>query len=108
MVVVAPSDACGGAGRELRVLFRHLQETAAKAFPKDSMVRYTSVSGLLFLRFFCPAVLSPKLFDLVSGTPRRDARAVMLTEHIGSLHAVSIPYLLVGLQSTRTTARGAR
>ena len=96
-----------GAGRELRVLFRHLQETAAKAFPKDSMVRYTSVSGLLFLRFFCPAVLSPKLFDLVSGTPRRDARAVVDDAH-WLIAAVSISYLLVGLQSTRTTARGAR
>jgi hypothetical protein len=28
-------------------------------------VRYTSVSGFLFLRLICPAVLNPKLFGLV-------------------------------------------
>jgi len=103
-----PSARAAGACRELRVLFRHLQETAAKAFPKDSMVRYTSVSGLLFLRFFCPAVLSPKLFDLVSGTPRRDARAVARTARVGSWHAALLSALLVERQSTRTTGRGAR
>jgi hypothetical protein len=30
-------------------------------------VQYSSVSGFLFLRFFVPAVLNPKLFGLLKG-----------------------------------------
>ncbi len=57
---------------ELRVLFHHLQRSVIKRFGNNRedrylSVRYTAVSGFLFLRLFCPAILNPKLFDLIRG-----------------------------------------
>ena len=40
-------------------------------------VTYTSVSGFLFLRFICPAVLNPKLFGLLSDHPRPRAQRTL-------------------------------
>ncbi|KAJ3013975.1 hypothetical protein HKX48_005415 [Thoreauomyces humboldtii] len=48
-----------------RPIFARVQAEVTYKFPYDSTVRYTSVSGFIFLRFFAPAILGPKLFDLV-------------------------------------------
>ncbi|KAI9007285.1 hypothetical protein BC832DRAFT_554878 [Gaertneriomyces semiglobifer] len=48
-----------------RPIFAHIQQEVMRKFPNDSSVRYTAVSGFIFLRFFAPAILGPKLFDLV-------------------------------------------
>lgn len=37
-------------------------------------VAYTSVSGFLFLRFICPAILNPKIFGLLRDHPRPPAQ----------------------------------
>ena len=36
-------------------------------FPGEDMVRYTSISGFIILRFFAPAILCPPLFGLKTG-----------------------------------------
>jgi hypothetical protein len=54
---------------EMRVLFGHIQQTVMDRFGKDQNARYTSVSGFLFLRLFCPAILSPRSFELVKEHP---------------------------------------
>ena len=42
-----------------------LVSTLALLVPdKEDVVRYTSVSGFIFLRFFAPAILNPRLFHL--------------------------------------------
>ncbi|KAI7869002.1 Rho GTPase activation protein [Spinellus fusiger] len=61
---------------ELRQIFSHLQSVIIKKFeldqnpesPKQS-ARYTCVSGFLFLRLICPAIVSPKLFGIVRDHP---------------------------------------
>ncbi|KAI9849928.1 MAG: hypothetical protein M1837_000142 [Sclerophora amabilis] len=52
---------------ELRVILRHVQACAEDRFELLRSVKYSSVSGFLFLRFFCPAVLNPRLFGLLKG-----------------------------------------
>ncbi|XP_046557258.1 LOW QUALITY PROTEIN: rasGAP-activating-like protein 1 [Haliotis rubra] len=50
----------------MRVVFRNLQMTVRKKWPETEYedIPYLAVSGFLFLRFFAPAILSPKLFSL--------------------------------------------
>ncbi|KAK3112535.1 GTPase activating factor [Teratosphaeriaceae sp. CCFEE 6253] len=51
---------------ELRIIFRHIRACAEDRYGDFlRSVSYSSVSGFLFLRFFCPAVLNPKLFGLL-------------------------------------------
>ncbi|EDV96904.1 GH16534 [Drosophila grimshawi] len=53
-------------------IFHDLRECAGKHFPHNREVRFSVVSGFIFLRFFAPAILGPKLFDLT--TERLDAQ----------------------------------
>ncbi|NWR54739.1 RASL1 protein, partial [Bucorvus abyssinicus] len=50
----------------MRVAFKQLRRRVEERFPsaQHKEVRYFSISGFLFLRFFAPAVLTPKLFSL--------------------------------------------
>ena len=51
---------------ELRILFRHVRSCAEDRYGDFlRTVSYSSVSGFLFLRLFCPAILNPKLFGLL-------------------------------------------
>lgn len=53
---------------ELRLVFRHIRACAEDRYGDFlRTVQYSSVSGFLFLRFFCPAVLNPNLFGLLKG-----------------------------------------
>ena len=58
---------------EMRHIFSYIQQQVLKKYgsasSKTQMVRYTSVSGFLFLRLFCPCILNPKLFGITSGMP---------------------------------------
>lgn len=47
-------------------IFLNLKECAVKRFPENREVRYSVISGFIFLRFFAPAILGPKLFDLTT------------------------------------------
>ena len=53
---------------ELRHIMRHIRACAEDRYGDFLRnIIYSSVSGFLFLRFFCPAVLNPKLFGLLKG-----------------------------------------
>jgi GTPase-activator protein for Ras-like GTPase len=53
---------------ELRKIFRHIRACAEDKYGDFlRTIAYSSVSGFLFLRFICPAVLNPKLFGLLRG-----------------------------------------
>ncbi|XP_017777247.1 PREDICTED: GTPase-activating protein isoform X2 [Nicrophorus vespilloides] len=47
-------------------IFDNLKECAMTYFPDNKEVRYSVISGFIFLRFFAPAILGPRLFDLTS------------------------------------------
>ncbi|KAF3429596.1 hypothetical protein E2986_06953 [Frieseomelitta varia] len=47
-------------------MFWCLRELAATHFPKNKEVRYSVISGFIFLRFFAPAILGPRLFDVTT------------------------------------------
>ncbi|NXT22600.1 RASL1 protein, partial [Syrrhaptes paradoxus] len=50
----------------MRVAFKQLRQRVEERFPsaQHEDARYFAISGFLFLRFFAPAVLTPKLFGL--------------------------------------------
>jgi hypothetical protein len=63
--------------QELRLIFRHIQACAEDRYGDFlRTVKYSSVSGFLFLRFFVPAVLNPKLFGLLKGMFTRQLRVL--------------------------------
>ncbi|KAL1310562.1 hypothetical protein AAFC00_000841 [Neodothiora populina] len=60
---------------ELKIIFRHIRACAEDRYGDFlRSVSYSSVSGFLFLRFFCPAVLNPKLFGLLKDDPKTRSR----------------------------------
>ncbi|XP_065348257.1 GTPase-activating protein [Cloeon dipterum] len=48
--------------------FHQLQQVACSFFKGNNEVRYSVISGFIFLRFFAPAILGPRLFDLTTET----------------------------------------
>ncbi|EEP80624.1 conserved hypothetical protein [Uncinocarpus reesii 1704] len=63
---------------ELRHIFRHIRACAEDRYGDFlRSVAYSSVSGFLFLRFFCPAILNPKLFGLLKEHPRQRAQRTL-------------------------------
>ncbi|XP_065760439.1 rasGAP-activating-like protein 1 isoform X3 [Muntiacus reevesi] len=59
----------GSVGRcppAMRLAFKQLRQRVEERFPQveHEDVKYLAISGFLFLRFFAPAILTPKLFDL--------------------------------------------
>ena len=64
----AIAASCFRCPAELRLIFRHIRACAEDRYGDFlRTVSYSSVSGFLFLRFFCPAILNPKLFALMKG-----------------------------------------
>ncbi|KAK5084938.1 GTPase activating factor [Exophiala xenobiotica] len=54
----------------IRNILKHIRSCAEDRYGSFiRTVKYTSVSGFLFLRFFCPAILNPKLFGLLDDHP---------------------------------------
>jgi len=52
----------------IRNVLKHIRSCAEDRYGSFiRTVKYTSVSGFLFLRFFCPAILNPKMFGLLDG-----------------------------------------
>lgn len=56
---------------ELRKIFGYIRNCVVQRYGRDGAqsARYTCVSGFIFLRFLCPAVLNPKLFGLTKEFP---------------------------------------
>ncbi|XP_008845707.1 rasGAP-activating-like protein 1 isoform X2 [Nannospalax galili] len=65
-IVDAIVNSTGRCPLALRLTFKQLQRCVEEHFPgaEHQDVKYLATSGFLFLRFFAPAILTPKLFDL--------------------------------------------
>lgn len=73
---------------EIRHIMRHIRACAEDRYGDFSRtVSYSSVSGFLFLRFFCPAVLNPKLFGLLKdhARPRAQRTLTLITKALQTL-----------------------
>lgn len=53
----------------VRNLLSFIREASIAKFPHAPTVKHTSVTSFIFLRFFVPAVLNPKLFGLTANMP---------------------------------------
>jgi hypothetical protein len=63
---------------ELRHILKYIRAVAEDRYGDFlRTVTYTSVSGFLFLRFLCPAILNPKLFGLLRDHPRAPAQRTL-------------------------------
>lgn len=57
----------------LRYLFGCLQKRVKSKWPKEAFVKTRVVSGFLFLRLLCAAILNPKQFNLITEAPSQMA-----------------------------------
>ncbi|EEB14485.1 Ras GTPase-activating protein, putative [Pediculus humanus corporis] len=82
-------------------LFQVLKELAIERFPNNNEVRYSVISGFIFLRFFAPAILGPKLFDLTSSPidQQTNRTLTLISKTMQSLgNLVSCKYKTSGLE----------
>lgn len=59
--------------RTLRYICSCLQKKVMSRWPQERLVRTRVVSGFIFLRLLCPAILNPRHFSLISETPSHNA-----------------------------------
>jgi len=80
--------------RDLCEVFHFLRTRVKEKFPSNEYVEYTAVSGFIFLRFFCPAILGPTLFGLWDGNdpfdPLRSMSLFLCFNNIVVLYLQSI------------------
>ncbi|XP_025011338.2 rasGAP-activating-like protein 1 isoform X2 [Gallus gallus] len=73
----------------MRVAFKRLRRRVEERFPspQHEEVQYFAISGFLFLRFFAPAVLTPKLFGLREqhAEPRTGRTLLLLAKALQSI-----------------------
>jgi len=50
----------------MKMIFASVRSEVARKFSETE--EHTSVAGFVFLRFFCPAILNPKMFGIVDGS----------------------------------------
>uniref|UniRef100_A0A2K6FVN3 RAS protein activator like 1 n=1 Tax=Propithecus coquereli TaxID=379532 RepID=A0A2K6FVN3_PROCO len=82
----------GSVGRcppAMRLAFKQLRRRVQERFPQAELqdVKYLAISGFLFLRFFAPAILTPKLFDLRDhhADPQTSRSLLLLAKAIQSI-----------------------
>nr|XP_023415256.1 rasGAP-activating-like protein 1 isoform X1 [Loxodonta africana]XP_023415257.1 rasGAP-activating-like protein 1 isoform X1 [Loxodonta africana] len=73
----------------MRLAFKQLRRRVEEHFPQAEHedLKYLAISGFLFLRFFAPAILTPKLFDLRDqhADPQTSRSLVLLAKAVQSI-----------------------
>uniref|UniRef100_F7A940 RAS p21 protein activator (GTPase activating protein) 1 n=1 Tax=Xenopus tropicalis TaxID=8364 RepID=F7A940_XENTR len=53
----------------LRYIYGCLQKSVQQKWPSNATMRTRVVSGFVFLRLICPAILNPRMFNIISDSP---------------------------------------
>jgi len=79
-IAAAIFDSLDNCPIEFRLIFQHIQNKVKDNFRAEqiAVTKYTAVSGFIFLRFFCPAILGPKLFSLMDEHPDVDINRTLI------------------------------
>jgi len=56
-----------------RYIFEHIAKAVEQKWPEHETVKYTSIAGFIFLRFFGPSLLAPKSYNLTESHPPPNA-----------------------------------
>ncbi|XP_059406158.1 ras GTPase-activating protein 1 isoform X2 [Carassius carassius] len=57
----------------LRYIYGCLQKSVQKKWPTNTTMRTRVVSGFVFLRLICPAILNPRMFNIIADPPSSTA-----------------------------------
>ncbi|KAM9446340.1 ras GTPase-activating protein 1 isoform 1-T1 [Clarias gariepinus] len=57
----------------LRFIYGCLQKSVQQKWPTNTTMRTRVVSGFVFLRLICPAILNPRMFNIISDPPSSTA-----------------------------------
>uniref|UniRef100_A0AAY4BF87 Ras GTPase-activating protein 1 n=1 Tax=Denticeps clupeoides TaxID=299321 RepID=A0AAY4BF87_9TELE len=57
----------------LRFIYGCLQESVQQKWPNNSTMRTRVVSGFVFLRLICPAIINPRIFNIITDPPSQTA-----------------------------------
>ncbi|XP_064260493.1 ras GTPase-activating protein 1 isoform X1 [Passer domesticus] len=57
----------------LRYIYGCLQKSVQNKWPANTTMRTRVVSGFVFLRLICPAILNPRMFNIISDSPSATA-----------------------------------
>ncbi|XP_035234673.1 ras GTPase-activating protein 1 isoform X4 [Anguilla anguilla] len=57
----------------LRFIYGCLQKSVKQKWPANTTMRTRVVSGFVFLRLICPAILNPRLFNIIADAPSSTA-----------------------------------
>ncbi|KAJ1345181.1 hypothetical protein BSLG_000695 [Batrachochytrium salamandrivorans] len=88
--------------RKIVEIFAFIKEHVSKRFvdqqSRGEHIKYPSISGFLFLRFFCPAIISPHQFGLASeapigNVPRTLTLIAKILQNMANLTELKDPYL---------------
>nr|CAH0102365.1 unnamed protein product [Daphnia galeata] len=68
--ILMSAEACP---KTIRYICSCLQRKVMSRWPQERLVRTRVVSGFIFLRLLCPAILNPRNFNLIAETPSHNA-----------------------------------
>ncbi|KAG5834415.1 ras GTPase-activating protein 1 [Anguilla anguilla] len=57
----------------LRFIYGCLQKSVQEKWPRNTTMRTRVVSGFVFLRLICPAILNPRMFNIIADPPSSTA-----------------------------------
>lgn len=80
-------------------IFYNLRECALLHFPANREVKYSVISGFIFLRFFAPAILGPRLFDLTTQQIVSTTIVSTICSRIPKHFHLAVTYLFIYINS---------